>query len=256
MSPQESVFDLTGNVALVTGAGRGLGAATAHALAKAGARVAVTGRSPADLAQVCASIVEAGGTAMAKLMNVNDAESVSSVMAEVGEAWGTVDVLVNNAGVEHQEPALSVSLEDWAAVIDTNLRGTFVCSQSFARAAGSRAPRSIINLSSIAASAGVRGQSIYCASKAGVEGLTRALAVEFAPLNMRVNALAPGYMLTHMPRMVAEDAELFDRIIRKIPLRRFGEVDEIGGPVVFLASHPSSYMTGATLHYDGGYTAQ
>jgi NAD(P)-dependent dehydrogenase (short-subunit alcohol dehydrogenase family) len=102
MSAQQGVFDLTGKVALVTGAGRGLGAATARALAKAGARVAVTGRSPADLAQACASIVEAGGTAMAKLMNVNDAESVSSVMAEVGEAWGTVDVLVNNAGVEHQ----------------------------------------------------------------------------------------------------------------------------------------------------------
>jgi NAD(P)-dependent dehydrogenase (short-subunit alcohol dehydrogenase family) len=256
MSVQQGVFDLTGKVALVTGAGRGLGAATARALAKAGACVVVTGRSPADLTHVCTSIVEAGGAAMAKLMNINDAELVSSVMAEVREAWGSVDVLVNNAGVAHQEPAVSTSLEDWATVIDTNLRGPFICSQSFARAAGSRTPRSIINLSSIAAAAGVRGQATYCASKAGVEGLTRALAIEFAPLNIRVNALAPGYMLSDMPRMVAEDPELSERITRKIPLRRFGEVDEIGGPVVFLASHASSYMTGATLRYDGGYTAQ
>jgi NAD(P)-dependent dehydrogenase (short-subunit alcohol dehydrogenase family) len=136
------------------------------------------------------------------------------------------------------------------------LRGTFLCAQKFASATDSTHPRSVINLSSITATAAVKGQAAYCASKAGVEGLTRALALEFAPLDIRVNALAPGYFLTDMPSLVANDPELAPRVLRKIPLRRFGAVAEIGGPIVFLASSASSYMTGATLHFDGGYTAQ
>jgi NAD(P)-dependent dehydrogenase (short-subunit alcohol dehydrogenase family) len=256
MSAALEAFDLTGLVALVTGAGRGLGAEAALALARAGAMVVVTGRSPDGVNRTCSLITDQGGRALTKILDVNDEQAVEQVMTETSAEAGRLDVLVNNAGVEHEAEALATSVADWSRVIDTNLRGTFLCTQKFALATDSKHPRSVINLSSMTGSAAVKGQAAYCASKAGVEGLTRALALEFAPLDIRVNALAPGYFLTDMSSLVADDPELAKRVLRKIPLRRFGTVAEIGGPIVFLASSASSYMTGATLHFDGGYTAQ
>lgn len=256
MSAALEAFDLTGLVALVTGAGRGLGAEAALALARAGALVVVTGRSPDGVNRTCSLITDQGGRALTKILDVNDEQAVEQVMTETSAEAGRLDVLVNNAGVEHEAEALATSVADWSRVIDTNLRGTFLCTQKFALATDSTHPRSVINLSSMTGSAAVKGQAAYCASKAGVEGLTRALALEFAPLDIRVNALAPGYFLTDMSSLVADDPELAQRVLRKIPLRRFGTVAEIGGPIVFLASSASSYMTGATLHFDGGYTAQ
>ncbi|ORA26302.1 SDR family NAD(P)-dependent oxidoreductase [Mycobacterium aquaticum] len=249
-------FDLSGQVALVTGAGRGLGAEAAQSLAQAGALVVVTGRSLDAINHTCSLITDRGGRALAKILDVNDEQSVAQVMAETNTEAGRLDILVNNAGVEHEAKALDTTAADWSRVIDTNLGGTFLCTQKFALAGDSTSPRTVINLSSITATAAVKGQAAYCASKAGVEGLTRALALEFAPLNIRVNALAPGYFLTSMSSLVADDPELAKRVVRKIPLRRFGAPAEIGGPIVFLASSASSYMTGATLHFDGGYTAQ
>jgi NAD(P)-dependent dehydrogenase (short-subunit alcohol dehydrogenase family) len=256
MSPAPEAFDLTGQVALVTGAGRGLGVEAALALGRAGALVVVTGRSPDGVNRTCSLITDYGGRALAMILDVNDEQAIEQVMTETVAQSGRLDVLVNNAGVEHEATALATSVADWSRVLDTNLRGTFLCTQKFASATDSTHPRSVINLSSITATAAVKGQAAYCASKAGVEGLTRALALEFAPLDIRVNALAPGYFLTDMPSLVANDPELAPRVLRKIPLRRFGAVAEIGGPIVFLASSASSYMTGATLHFDGGYTAQ
>jgi NAD(P)-dependent dehydrogenase (short-subunit alcohol dehydrogenase family) len=254
--PRFSAFDLSGSVAVVTGAGRGLGTEAAQALARAGALVAVTGRAPAALERACSLITEQGGRALMKVIDVNDEQSIEKAMAEILGDSGRLDILVNNAGVEYQERALAIGVTDWDRVINTNLRGTFLCTQKFALATDTTEPRCVINLSSMTASAAVKGQAVYCASKAGVEGLTRALALEFAPLNIRVNALAPGYFLTEMSRAVTKDSKLAERILRKIPLRRFGASPEIAGPIVFLASSASSYMTGATLHFDGGYTAE
>jgi NAD(P)-dependent dehydrogenase (short-subunit alcohol dehydrogenase family) len=246
-------FLMTGQVAVVTGGGSGIGRASARALGAAGAHVVACGRSSSKVEQTAASIRAAGGSAQAVVLDVTDVRAVAECFPELAGSHGHVDVLINSAGMADQAMSTEQSQENWDRVLATNLSGTFFCAQAFARVE-SHGPRRIVNVSSLASTKGVNGQAAYSASKGGVDALTRSLAVEFARCGIRANAIAPGYFRTGMPEAVLSDQDARQRLLRRIPMRRVGELDEIGPAVVFLASRASSYMTGSVLHFDGGYT--
>ena len=249
----DSPFDLRDQVALVTGAGRGLGREIAIALADAGATLALTGRSMEPLEALKSTLTGGGARAATFEWDLTDLQRAEAVFEEVRASLGPVSVLVNNAGVQVEAPARELELNQWTAVIETNLSGVFASCRAFLRQG---LPGSIVNIASIASAVGMRSHSAYTASKSGVAGLTRALALEGASLGIRVNALAPGYFRTDMPEEALSDPARRDSLLRRIPLGRVAEVSEIGPPVVFLASRASSYMTGSILYFDGGYTAQ
>jgi 3-oxoacyl-[acyl-carrier protein] reductase len=244
------MFSLKNRTALVTGASQGLGRATALALAQAGARVAAAARSAEKLASVVAEIVAAGGEAVAVPMDVADAEQVKTGVRTAIEKLGKLDILVNNAAITRDGLALRMKLEDWEAVLRTNLTGAHLCAQQ-ALAAMIRARYGrIINVTSVVAETGNAGQANYVAAKAGLIGLTRALAVEVASRNITVNAIAPGFIVSPMtaplPEKVRED------LVARIPLGRMGTDAEVAAAAVFLASDEAGYITGAVLEVNGG----
>jgi NAD(P)-dependent dehydrogenase (short-subunit alcohol dehydrogenase family) len=249
-------FCLDDRVAIVTGATGGLGEQAARGLAQAGATVIVTGRRADRLTAVAEGIRTEGGRAHARVLDMTDASAVRTTFAELAETVGPFDVIVNNAGQAHQADVLDVTDGDWARIIDVNLTAVFVASQAFLTLRNTARPGSIINVASLAAMIGVRGQAAYVASKTGVAGLTRALALDTARAGVRVNALAPGYFATDMPAQVLADDVATAALLKKIPMGRVGEPEEIGPVVIFLASDASRYMTGAVLTFDGGYTAE
>jgi NAD(P)-dependent dehydrogenase (short-subunit alcohol dehydrogenase family) len=249
-------FRLEGRIAIVTGATGGLGAQGAGALAEAGATVVLTGRRLERLQAVADEIRSLGGAVHTRALDMTDADAVRATFAEVAETVGPPDILVNNAGQAHQAAVLDVTDEDWARIIDVNLTAVFTASQAFLRHRHAEGPGAIVNIASLAATVGVRGQAAYVASKTGVAGLTRALALDLAAHGVRVNALSPGYFATDMPAEVLADEAATAALLKKIPMRRIGEPEEIGPAVLFLASDASRYMTGAVLNFDGGYTAQ
>jgi NAD(P)-dependent dehydrogenase (short-subunit alcohol dehydrogenase family) len=252
------LFDLTGRVAIVTGSGRGLGKAIAGGLADAGASVVVCARHTDEADEVAAAIVAAGGTAIATHVDTRDRESCRTLVETTVEKLGRVDVLVNNAGIDIIEPAEEVSEEDWDTIIGINLSGYFHCSQFAAqRMLEQGTGGSIINNSSIASAVGIRGLTAYSAAKGGVNQLTRVMAVEWATRGIRVNAFAPGYFDNVMRDATTThaDPEKQRQVLEFTPMARRGRAEELIGPVVFLASDASSYVTGAVLFVDGGYTA-
>lgn len=248
-------FRLGGRVAIVTGATGGLGAESAAALAEAGATVVITGRRAERIESVASRIRAAGGTVHPRVLDMTDGDQVRAVFEEVAQTVGPFDVLVNNAAQVHQADVLDVTPADWDRILDINLTAAFTASQAFLRLRYREGASSIVNITSLVASVGVRGQAAYVASKTGLLGLTRALALDLAKEGVRVNALAPGYFATEMPGEVLADEAATAALLRKIPMRRVGDPTEIGPAVVFLASDASRYMTGATLNFDGGYTA-
>ena len=253
------MFDLTNKVSLVTGARRGMGRAHALALAKQGAKVVVTDIDAKECAPVVEEIKAKGGEAVCYKMNVADAKEVNSVFDEAVKQYGRLDILVNNAGIYVSKPALEITEEDWDKMLDINLKGQFLCAQRAAKAMAKNKWGRIINIFSIASGqvgVGIAGGAHYTASKGGVLGLTETLAVEWAELGINVNAIAPGAINTPM----ISDAKLpegaIDAMLKGVPLRRIGKAEEVSAAVVFLASDEASYITGATLHVDGGWLAQ
>jgi NAD(P)-dependent dehydrogenase (short-subunit alcohol dehydrogenase family) len=254
-TPRFSVADRT---AIVTGSGRGLGRALAHGLAAAGARVIVCDRTAESAHTVAAEITAAGHQAAATFVDVTDRTSVGDLIAFAARTFDGLDILVNNAGIDVIEPFDRVEPEHWSAILDVNLTGAFTCSQLAAMHMRDRATRgSIINISSLAATAAIRNLAAYSAAKAGLSQLTRVMALELAPTGIRVNAIAPGYLENVMLGAATEHADPEkERQIRAFtPLGRRARLDELVGPVIFLASDAASYVTGAVLAVDGGYTA-
>jgi 3-oxoacyl-[acyl-carrier protein] reductase len=244
------MFSLKNRTALVTGASQGIGRATALALAQAGARVAAAARSVEKLASVVAEIEAAGGEAVAIPMDVADAEQVKTGVRAAIEKLGKLDILVNNAAITRDGLALRMKLEDWEAVLRTNLTGAHLCAQqALAVMIRARYGR-IINVTSVVAETGNAGQANYVAAKAGLIGLTRALAVEVASRSITVNALAPGFIVSPMTAPLPE--KMKEDLVARIPLGRMGTDAEVAAAAVFLASDEAGYITGAVLEVNGG----
>ena len=244
------MFSLKDKAALVTGASQGIGRATSLALAEAGAKVAVAARSADKLASLVAEIEAAGGEAFAVPMDVADAGQVKNAFQQVLGKFGRLDILVNNAAVTRDTLALRMKLDDWDAVLRTNLTGAHLCIQQALGAMLRQRSGRIINLSSVVAETGNAGQANYVASKAGLIGLTRAIAVEVASRGITVNAVAPGFIETPMTDPLPQ--ELKDKMKSLIPLGHFGKDRDVAAAIVFLASDEAGYITGQVLDVNGG----
>ena len=251
--PSTPRFRLDGRRALVTGAGRGLGLACAAALAEAGAHVTLAARTTDEVETAAAALAAKGFSADALRLDVTDIAATQAAMT----AAGAFDILVNNAGTNRPGPFLDVTPENYDLVVDLNLRAAFFAAQAFARrlVAEGRAG-AIVNMSSQMGHVGAAGRSIYCASKHGVEGLTKALAVELAPHRIRVNAIAPTFIETPMTKPFFENEAFRRDTLAKIKLGRIGRVEDVMGAVVYLSSDAAALVTGTSLLVDGGWTAE
>lgn len=244
------MFSLRERVALVTGASQGIGRATALALAEAGAKVALAARNAEKLAGVAEEIAKAGGEALAVQMDVVNGEQVKAGFRQAVERFGKLDILVNNAAITRDTLALRMKAEDWDAVLRTNLTGAHLCIQQalgvMLRARYGR----VINLTSVVAQAGNAGQANYVAAKAGLIGLTKAIAVEVASRNITVNAVSPGFIATPMTDPLPQ--KIKDEMLARIPLGRMGTDRDVAAAIVFLASEEAGYITGHVLDVNGG----
>jgi NAD(P)-dependent dehydrogenase (short-subunit alcohol dehydrogenase family) len=247
-------FDLTGRVALVTGASRGLGQTFARALAAAGADVAITSRTLDSLKSFQQEIESMERRAVPFALDVRDEASIRRAVDGAHAAFGKIDILVNNAGCNVRKKALDITWDDWNLVLDTNLRGAFFVAQSVARYMVPRGSGRIINIGSVTSMFGFAGLGPYGASRGGIRQLTMSLADDWGPHGITVNCLAPGWFKTEQNKVLYEDKEWVDYLVDKIPLRRPGRPDDLEGAVVFLASDASAYVTGQTLLVDGGIT--
>lgn len=247
------MLDLHGKVALVTGASSGLGEHFAAVLANAGASVALAARRVEQLQAVAARITQQGGRTTTTHLDVLDADSIVAAVASVEAALGPIDILVNNSGVAIQKAALETTAADWDAVVDVNLRGAFLMATEVARSMRKHTRGgSIINIESILSFRQTQMLASYAAAKSGLTQLTRSLALELARFHIRVNGIAPGYFATDINRdFFATEAGA--ALIKRIPQRRVGQVEDLDGPLLLLASDASRYMTGATLVVDGGH---
>jgi 3-oxoacyl-[acyl-carrier protein] reductase len=244
------MFSLNDKVAFITGASQGIGRATSLALAESGAKVAVAARNAGKLASLVDEIAGLGGEALAVPMDVGDGAAVKNGFERVLAKFGKLDILVNNAAITRDTLALRMKLEDWDAVLRTNLTGAHLCIQQALGAMLRQRSGRIINITSVVAETGNAGQANYVASKAGLIGLTRAIAVEVASRNITVNAIAPGFIETPMTDPLPQ--ELKDKMKALIPLGRMGKDREIAAAVVFLASDEAGYITGHVLDVNGG----
>lgn len=246
-------FALEGRLALVTGASSGLGRHFALTLARAGASVVAAARRVERLADVVGEIEAAGGRALAVPLDVTDGASVRSCFDTIEARLGTPDLLVNNAGAAVSRPLLEQTEDDWDGVVDTNLKGAWLVAQESARRmVAAQRPGAIVNIASITGERVAAAVAPYCASKAGLIHLTRAMALELARHGVRVNALAPGYVETELNRdFLASDAG--ERLKSRIPQRRFGRLADLDGPLLLLASDAGAFMTGSVLAVDGGH---
>lgn len=250
------MFDLTGKTALVTGGSKGIGLAMAEALGKQGANIVITGRGEKALSAAKDQLGFAGIRTEAIQSDVTDRASIELAVSQAVEQFGSLDILVNNAGMNIRKPLVEVEEEDWDRVIDTNLKGIFLAGQAAARQMILQKRGKIINISSIYGLVGGPNQTSYAASKGGINQLTRVWAEELAEHGIHVNAIAPGYIQTPMTAAFLEDKERTRNLIGRTMLGRLGELDDLAGPVVLLASDASNYITGQIISVDGGWSAR
>jgi glucose 1-dehydrogenase len=258
MGVQRYLMRLSGKHAIVTGAGSGIGRAVALGFAREGAGVVAADVDAERARSTAQAIEEAGGVALSFQVDVSSKASVEALVGAAIARFARIDVLFNNAGVSSRAPFLEMAEEEWDRVLGVNLKGQFLVGQAVARHMAERGGGSIINTSSqLAEGAANPRSSHYLASKGGSRMLTRGMAVDLAPHNIRVNALAPGVTVTNLTRQRLEDDAEWRRVaLERIPMSRFGEPDDLVGACIFMASDESRYMTGATLVVDGGYTAR
>ena len=248
------MWDFTNKVAVVTGGGRGIGAGVARAFAQHGARVAVVDIDAEAAEHTCAVIRQPGHDVAAWPCDVRDEDQVETTVNEIVGRFGAIDVLFNNAGIHRRLPLFEYHREDWEAVIGVNLVGVFLVARAVGRHMVARRSGSIVNMSALGG--GVvglgRGSAIYCATKGAVAAMTRDLAAEWAPYGVRVNAVAPGWIKTDMNAPLLQNETAARRVVERVPLARWGEVDDVVGPVLFLASDAARYVTGHLIPIDGG----
>jgi NAD(P)-dependent dehydrogenase (short-subunit alcohol dehydrogenase family) len=255
--PVIDTFRLNGKVALVTGGARGLGRTMALALAEAGADIALVGRTLEACQATAAEIAaETGRAVRAFAGDVAIAADVTRLAAEVTAACGSIDILINNAGTNIRGAIGQLSEADWDTVVDTNLKGPFLCSRAIGPQMVARGWGRVINMGSIMSVIALPGRAPYASSKAGIVGLTRVLALEWAGSGVTCNAICPGPFATEMNRQLLNDPVAYQQFISQIPLGRWGELDEMAGAAVFLASDASSFVTGSSVFVDGGWTAR
>jgi NAD(P)-dependent dehydrogenase (short-subunit alcohol dehydrogenase family) len=247
---------LKGRVALITGAGRGIGRAIAEGYAREGAAVVLAARSRGQIEEVARTIQRQGGAAAAVAADVTDERQVEAASRAALDRFGQIDILVNCAGINVVRPTEEVPLEEWNAIIGTNLTGTFLCSRIIGRQMLSQGRGAIINIGSILSFIAFPNRFAYAATKGGVVQMTKVLAVEWAARGVRVNAIAPGFIRTELVEEIGRQGKLdLAKIPARTPMRRMGEVGDLVGPAIFLASDDAAFVTGHTLVVDGGWTA-
>jgi NAD(P)-dependent dehydrogenase (short-subunit alcohol dehydrogenase family) len=250
-----SEFDLSGKVAIVTGAGRGMGCHIALALAKYGSDLVICSRTTSELEKTKEEIERFGRKVLIHRMDVTKIPEIHFMVEESLMTFGHIDILVNNAGVNIHQSAVDVTEETWDQIIDTNLKGLFFCAQAVGNVMIQQKKGKIINISSQSGSVGLPQRAAYCSSKGGVNLLTKVLAIEWAKYNIHVNAIAPTYIETPMTKPMLEKEEFRKYVMGNIPLGRVGKPEDVIGAVIYLASEASSMVTGHVLLIDGGWTA-
>ena len=248
------IFDITGRVAVVTGASKGLGRAMSLGLGKAGADLVLCGRNVEELGEVAGGIQKLGRRAMAVRTDVLQSKSVDAMVSEAIGEYGRIDILVNNAGVNVRKPVVEFTEEDWDLVLNTNLKGYFLVARAVARQMIAQQSGKVINIASILGSVALPNQVAYASSKGGVIQMTKVMALEWATHNIHVNAIAPTYFETPLVAALRNDPERYQFIMERTPMKRWGKPEELEGIVIFLASRASDFITGQTIFIDGGWT--
>lgn len=248
--------NLKNKVAIITGGTKGLGYAISVAFAQAGANVIVCSRTPSECIAVSQELSQYNKDCRGISVDITDSKDIEKLVVRVMDVFGRIDALVNNAGTDFWMPAVEVTRDIWDRVLDVNLKGQFFCAQAIGRQMIQQKKGKIINISSILGTIGEMDCSVYAITKGGVNQLTRALAIEWAPYNIQVNAIAPGYVATELTEKVMDDEKAAKYIMRKTPLKRLGFPDEVAAGAVYLASEAANYITGQILHIDGGWTVQ
>ncbi len=253
--PNPMPFALDGRVALVTGSSRGIGLALAEALGAAGATVVLNGRNPDTLAAAAAAVSSTGAETRVELCDVTDEAAVATMVASVEGSVGPIEILVNNAGVQQRGPVLDFPVDDFRRMLEINLVAPFIVAKAVAAPMAKRGRGKIINIGSVQSELGRPTIVPYTASKGGLRLLTRGLCADLGPLGIQVNTVAPGYFATELTAELVADPAFSAWVAERTPAGRWGDVAELGGPVVFLASDAASFVNGQTLFVDGGMTA-